>query len=204
MRLNTDLINSKAISKRVVTSPMNLLNSQSYVESFLLRPKNSKVIWNAFFTKTNEELFSHTFTDHPEVFTVEAMMPYLSQLSPNSAITKNLFLKDKKGGLYLLSAIHDKPVNLNEISKKVKAPNLRFASEETLYQTLKVKQGCVTAYALLNDSSSKVKFLLDQDVLQAQKVYFHPLVNNATTGISIQDFQKFVKLTNHDILSVQL
>ena len=32
--------------------------------------------------------------DHPEVFTVEAMMPYLKDVE--GAICKNLFLKDKK------------------------------------------------------------------------------------------------------------
>ena len=151
-----------------------------------------------------EVLEIFTFTDHPEVFTVDAMMPYLTQIPSGSAITKNLFLKDKKGGLYLLSALHDKPVNMNDISKRIKAPGLRFASEDILFETLGVKQGCVTAFALLNDSNSKVKFLLDQDVLQAQKVYFHPLINNATTGISIEDFQKFVQLTNHTIVPLLL
>ena len=137
------------------------------------------------------------------MFTVEAMLPYLTHLE-DGVITKNLFLKDKKSGLYLLSALHDKAVNMNEISKKIKAPNLRFASEEMLFSNLKVKQGCVTAFALLNDSNQKVKFLLDSDVLKYPKVYFHPLVNNATTGVSLKDFEKFVKLTQHEIVLIDL
>ena len=174
---------------------MLLLNWNLWSESFeKLNYVNDWSLRNSIFT----------FTDHPEVFTVDAMMPYLNQIPSGSAITKNLFLKDKKGGLYLLSALHDKPVNMNDISKRIKAPGLRFASEEILFETLKVKQGCVTAFALLNDSNSKVKFFLDQDVLQAQKVYFHPLINNATTGISVEDFQKFVQLTNHTILPLLL
>ena len=72
-----------------------------------------------------------------------------------------------------------------------------------LLETLGVRQGCVTAYALINDmENKKVTFLLDQDVLQFEKVYFHPLVNTASTGISISDFKKFVSITGHEIVTV--
>ena len=142
--------------------------------------------------------------EHPEVFTVETMMPYLKDV--NGAVSKNLFLKDKKKGLYLLSAIHDRNINLNDISKQIKAPGggLRFASEDVLYETLGVKQGCVTAYALINDTDQKVKFLADNDLISGNhpKVFFHPLVNSASTGISCDDFKKFVKLTGHTITPV--
>lgn len=54
-----------------------------------------------------------------QVFTVEAMMPYLEQIP--GAICKNLFLKDKKKKLYLLSCVHDVEVKLNDIAKAVGA-----------------------------------------------------------------------------------
>ena len=114
-------------------------------------------------------------------------------------------MKDKKGKLYLLSALHDKPINLSDLGKKLKLPSgsLRFASEDLLFETLGVRQGCVTAYALINDvDEKKVTFLLDQDVLKFEKVYFHPLVNTASTGISINDFKKFVSITGHEIVTV--
>ena len=72
-----------------------------------------------------------------------------------------------------------------------------------LFETLEVRQGCVTAYALTNDmENKKVTFLLDQDVLQFEKVYFHPLVNTASTGISLSDFRKFLSITGHEIVTI--
>ena len=72
-----------------------------------------------------------------------------------------------------------------------------------LFETLGVRQGCVTAYALINDmENKKVTFLLDQDVLQFEKVYFHPLVNTASTGISLSDFRKFLSITGHEMVTV--
>lgn len=45
-----------------------------------------------------------------QVFTVEEMMPHLQDVK--GAVTKNLFLKDKKKkGLWLVSARHDRQVS---------------------------------------------------------------------------------------------
>ncbi|KAF4071326.1 hypothetical protein AMELA_G00272000 [Ameiurus melas] len=52
------------------------------------------------------------------VFTVEEMMPHVQHL--NGAVTKNLFLKDKKKkSLWLVSVRHDRQVNLNALAKKL-------------------------------------------------------------------------------------
>jgi len=141
--------------------------------------------------------------EHPEVFTVEAMMPYLKNVE--GAICKNLFLKDKKKNFYLLSARHDREVKLNDVAKAIGAKELRFADENVMFEMLGVKQGCVTAYALVNDKQKHVKFIVDKtllDVSSTKVVNFHPLVNTATTGISCQDFTRFLKLTGHTVLEI--
>merc|ERR1712107_840049 len=101
--------------------------------------------------------------DHPEVFTVEAMMPYLTNVK--GAVCKNLFLKDKKKNLYLLSAVHDKEIKLNDVAKAIGAKELRFADENVLLEKLGVTQGCVTAYALINDADKSVKFIVDKNIV---------------------------------------
>ena len=71
-----------------------------------------------------------TNVDHPEVFTVEEMMPYLKDVE--GTICKNLFLKDKKKKLFLLSAAHDREVKLNDVAKKIGAKELRFGDESVM------------------------------------------------------------------------
>ena len=73
-----------------------------------------------------------------------------------------------------------------------------------LFETLGVRQGHVTAYALVNDKEGKVGFLLDKELLSHEYVNFHPLVNTATTGITVKDFEKFVEFTGHKITLVDL
>ncbi|KPP78752.1 prolyl-tRNA synthetase associated domain-containing protein 1-like [Scleropages formosus] len=136
-----------------------------------------------------------------KVFTVEEMMPHVEHLS--GAITKNLFLKDKKKkGLWLVSARHDRQVNLNDLAKKlgVGSGNLRFADESTMLEKLRVGQGCATALALFCDKETSVKFVLDSDLVDGghERVYFHPMTNAATMGLKPEDLLKFLKATGHE------
>lgn len=60
--------------------------------------------------------------EHPEVLTVEAWRPYIeSGPTPNTLLTKCLFLKDKKSRHYLVFALADSECDLKHILKEVKA-----------------------------------------------------------------------------------
>ncbi|EDO40240.1 predicted protein [Nematostella vectensis] len=151
------------------------------------------------------EIKSHT-VEHPAVFTVEAMMPYLKDI-PNGIVSKNLFLKDKKKkGLWLVSCSANREVKLNDLAKKVGASGgFRFADEAIMVEKLGVGQGCATGFSLLNDRNQDVKFILDAEFTDYSKhdwVYFHPMENTATTGVSPEDFIKFAKATGHDPIVV--
>uniref|UniRef100_UPI00398EA211 prolyl-tRNA synthetase associated domain-containing protein 1 isoform X1 n=1 Tax=Pristiophorus japonicus TaxID=55135 RepID=UPI00398EA211 len=139
--------------------------------------------------------------EHPEVFTVEAMMPYVQHLK--GAHSKNLFLKDKKKKcLWLVTVLHNRQVNLNDLAKKLGSGsgNLRFADEGTMLEKLKVGQGCATPLALFCDKQGDVKFVLDSNFVDGghEIIYFHPMINSATMGIKPIDFLHFVKETGHE------
>ncbi|CAL1578554.1 unnamed protein product [Knipowitschia caucasica] len=137
---------------------------------------------------------------HPQVFTVEEMMSHLQGVS--GAVSKNLFLKDKKKkSLWLVSTRHDRQVNLNDLAKKlgVGSGNLRFADEAVMVEKLKVGQGCASALSLLFDRDQSVKFVLDRDLVEGghQRVYFHPMTNSASMGLKPEDLLRFLEQTGH-------
>ena len=142
--------------------------------------------------------------EHPAVFTVETMMPHLEHLE--GLVTKNLFMKDKKKKLYLLTALHSSEVKLNDIAKKVDAKGgLRLADESIMIEKLGVAQGCCTPLSLFNDEAKDVHFICDSILLdENQKMVFsHPMENTATVGMSIPDFKKFLAETGHDPISIE-
>ena len=134
---------------------------------------------------------AHKTTQHRPVFTVEEGADIKAQLPGGH--TKNLFLKDKKGALFLLCALGETAIDLNAVSKLIGAGRFSFGSAERLYEHLGVTPGSVTIFALINDPDRRVTLLLDEGLFAHDPVNFHPLRNDATTAISPAGLLRFVE-----------
>src|ERR1700748_1968171 len=97
---------------------------------------------------------AHKTMRHPAVFRVEEGREIKAALPGGH--TKNLFLKDARGRLWLVSALGDTAGDLKALPAVIGAAKLSFGSEDLLVQTLGVRAGSVTAFALINDPEHKV------------------------------------------------
>ena len=79
-----------------------------------------------------------TLSLHPPVYTCDQAQRLCPALSPGGSPMKNLFLRDKKRKMYLLSALVDTEV---KIGKLPFAKNLGFASPELLKDALELLPG---------------------------------------------------------------
>ncbi|WP_414642901.1 prolyl-tRNA synthetase associated domain-containing protein [Brevundimonas sp.] len=138
--------------------------------------------------------------DHPPVFRVEEGQELKSSLP--GAHTKNLFLKDKRGAVWLVSARQDTVVDLKRLPRAVGSDRLSFGREELLWDLLGVRPGSVTALALINDPDRRVTFVLDRALWDAEFVNFHPLTNAATTALTQADFRRFLSSLGRDPLVI--
>ncbi|MBV6657653.1 MAG: prolyl-tRNA synthetase associated domain-containing protein, partial [Devosiaceae bacterium] len=132
------------------------------------------------------------------VFTVEQSQHIHRQIE--GAHTKNLFLKDKKGTLFLVTAAHGTQVDL----KTLGCGRLSFGKGELLEATLGVTPGSVTAFAIINDTDKAVRFVLDANLLAADTINGHPMQNTATTSIARDDLFAFVERTGHAVEVIDL
>lgn len=148
--------------------------------------------------KTRAELFAfldahgvdHATTEHPAVFTVAEGEAIKAALPGGHS--KNLFLKDAKGQLWLISALGETAIDLKTLPGVIGSARLSFGSPERLLGALGVTPGSVTALALINDPDHAVRFVLDAALADADPVNFHPLANTATTAISRAGFRRFL------------
>ncbi|MDE2355648.1 MAG: prolyl-tRNA synthetase associated domain-containing protein [Alphaproteobacteria bacterium] len=108
------------------------------------------------------------------------------------AHTKNLFLKDHRGQLWLISAEQGTQVDLKALPALIGSGRMSFGSPERLVEALGVTPGSVTALALINDPEHKVRFVLDAVLARADQVNFHPLTNTATSTLSQAGFRRFL------------
>ena len=128
--------------------------------------------------------------DHPAVFTV-AEGPEIKASMPG-AHTKNLFLKDKKGRLWLISARQDTQIDLKNLHRVIGSDRLSFGNPELMDEVLGLTPGSVTAFGLINDRDRRVTFVLDKALADAETVNFHPMINTATTAVSADGFRRFL------------
>lgn len=141
-----------------------------------------------------------TTHDHPAVFRVDEGLELKAAMP--GAHTKNLFLKDKKGRLWLISARQDTVVDLKRAPKIIGSDRLSFGNEGLLYETLGLTPGSVTALGLINDPDQRVTFILDKALWDADIVNFHPLTNTATTALAQADFRRFLALIRREPMVV--
>ncbi|WP_339737186.1 prolyl-tRNA synthetase associated domain-containing protein [uncultured Maricaulis sp.] len=137
----------------------------------------------------------HETVSHRPVFTVEEGRDIKAALPGGH--TKNLFLKDRKGQVFLVTALAETEIRLNRLHRPLGSARLSFGPEALLLDTLGVQPGSVTALALLNDTGGRVRFVLDAALLEWPVVYSHPLLNDATTGIAPADLVRFAESTGH-------
>jgi Ala-tRNA(Pro) deacylase len=139
---------------------------------------------------------------HPAVFTVEEGRSFEDQMPGGH--TKNLFLKDKKGQYWLVTALWDTVVDLKALPARIGAARLSFGSGERLQEVLGVPPGSVTPLALINDRQRVVRFVLDARIMGFDTVNCHPLRNDMTTGLPPQDLLKFIRNMGYDPLVADL
>lgn len=141
--------------------------------------------------------------DHPAVFTVAETAPHRDTMI--GLQTKNLFLKDKKGRLFLVSAKSDARIDLKRLHERLGASGrLSFGSAELLLEKLGVTPGSVTAFAVVNDREQAVTMVLDANLMTGEEVNFHPLINTATLRIACDDLVAFLRETGHEPVIVDL
>ena len=140
--------------------------------------------------------------EHVPVFTVEESRAVCAHIPGGH--TKNLFLKDRRGELWLVVAREHLRVDLNALAKQLDAARFSFGASELLIEVLGVPPGSVTPFALMNDSEQRVRVVLDEGMLAIDPINFHPLRNDRTTAIAPCDLVKFVRATGHEPLVLSL
>ncbi len=139
---------------------------------------------------------------HPPVFTVEEAAVHTAHLPGGH--TKNLFLEDRSGGLWLVSCLDRQTVKVNALARLLGAPRVSFGSAERLRQALGVEPGSVTPFALINDEAHRVRPVWDSKMLALPLLNFHPLVNTMTTAITPADLRRFAAATGHVPIELDL
>ena len=149
----------------------------------------------ALFARLAELELDSTTVEHPPVYTVEESKALCGQL-PGGHI-KNLFLRNKKGAMWLVTCLEDSVVDLKALAGRLEAGRLSFGSAQRLMDHLGIRPGAVTPFAVINDRPGAVQMVLDRAVLDHDPVNCHPLVNHMTTALAPAALLRFLEAEGH-------
>ncbi len=137
----------------------------------------------------------HCTVEHPPLFTVEQSKALRGDLPGGH--TKNLFLRNKKGRMWLVTCQEDRSVDLKRLAEHLGAGRFSFASPERLMEYLGITPGAVSPLALANDQDRVVQFAMDSRLLEYSRLNLHPLSNAMTTSIAPRDLTRFLAELGH-------
>jgi Ala-tRNA(Pro) deacylase len=155
--------------------------------------------------KTPDELFAFlaglgidvATVRHPPLFTVADSRALRGEI--DGAHTKNLFLKDRKDNVFLVTVEEQAIVDLKTIHTIIGAAGrVSFGKPDLLMELLGVEPGAVTVFGAINDATGRVKVVLDAALTEHDTINAHPLINDATTSISRDDLLRFLRATGHE------
>lgn len=138
----------------------------------------------------------HRTVEHPPLYTVEQSRELRGEL-PGAHI-KNLFLRDKKRRMWLVTVLEHREIDLKDLRQRIGAQgNLSFGSAELLMRHLGVVPGAVTPFAVINDREGLVTMVLDRALLAVDPVNAHPLRNDRTTAVAPGELVRFLEAEGH-------
>ncbi|MDD4291612.1 MAG: YbaK/EbsC family protein [Clostridia bacterium] len=139
----------------------------------------------------DENNLEYVLIRHEAVVTCEQSREVIN--TPDCCACKNLFVTDRRAKrLYLIVLKSEKQADLKFIAQSVGAGRLEFCTDEELHSYLGVIRGAVSPLALIDDKN-KIRLVVDVDVLNAEKVRFHPMDNTATVILTKQSFESYLK-----------
>jgi len=128
---------------------------------------------------------------HQPLPTIEIAMEVWKDI--DSTHCKNLFFRNHKGNRhYLVILASNHQLDIHDLEKRLKQGKISFASQKRLDKYLGLNAGSVSPFGLINDTENHVHVFLDQQLLEAEKISFHPNVNTASVVIAFEDFKKYL------------
>lgn len=143
---------------------------------------------------------------HPPLSTIEKALEYWKDIK--AVHCKNLFMRNHKGNRhYLISFECHKELDIHSLEHRLHQGKLSFASPERMSRCLGLRPGSVSPFGLIKDinpcnpdpkelfeNGHRVKFYIDQDLMAAARISFHPCDNTASVVIAREDFLRFLEI----------
>ncbi len=141
--------------------------------------------------------------EHKPLPTIEVAMEVWKDIDCTHC--KNLFFRNHKGNRhYLVILESNHKLDIRDLEQRLRQGKISFASQKRMDKYLGVEAGSVSPFGLINDSENHVHIFLDRNLLNAEKISFHPNINTASVVITLDDFKRYLEWTGNSYEFLEL
>ena len=141
--------------------------------------------------------------EHEPVLTTEQADAFIEGIE--GVRTKTMFLTNKKKTQYYLLIMDDKKrLDMDHFKVQVGADRIRMASLDSLAEKMKLPPGTVSPFGLLNNEEEDVQVYFDKEIINEERMCFHPNTNEKTIFVATSDLFKFLQAIGYSYEVVEL
>lgn len=142
--------------------------------------------------KLKEMNINYQMIEHEPALTTEQADKYIEGI--DGVRTKTMFLTNKKKkNFYLIIMDDSKQLDINGFKEIVGEKQIKMASKECLYEKMMLHPGVVSPFGLLNNAERDIQVYFDKEIVDEERMSFHPNANEKTVFIKTTDLFYFLK-----------
>ena len=125
---------------------------------------------------------------------------YQEYLKDDYAVGKHLLLQERKGDKKKFLVITDssKQVDLKALKEELTCRKLEFVSPSEMEVLINATPGNVSIFNMMYDENKEIELIIDEDLLTADEVAFHPLYNGMSIFMPISECFSFLTIIGRD------
>ena len=110
-------------------------------------------------------------------------------LGDDYAVGKHLLVQERKGEKkkYLVITDSSKQVDLKALKEELDCRKLEFVSPSDMESLINATPGNVSIFNLIYDEKKEIELIIDEDLLEADEIAFHPLYNGMSIFMPLRE-----------------
>lgn len=150
------------------------------------------VMFNEIADKLNKLDIQIQTVEHEPAITIELADKFIEGIE--GIRTKTMLLTNKKKNKFYLIIMDDKKrLDMNRFKEIVEEKQIKMAPEELLFEKMMLQRGVVSPFGLLNNKDKDIQIYFDKEIVNEDRMSFHPNTNEKTIFIHSNDLFKFLE-----------
>ncbi len=153
--------------------------------------------------KLNEMNIPFEIVEHEPALTTEQADSFIEGIE--GVRTKTMFLTNKKKTEFYLLIMDDKKrLDMDIFKEIVASKQIKMASKNSLFEKMILPPGVVSPFGLLNNEDKDIKVYIDKEIIDEERMCFHPNTNEKTIFLKTLDLLKFIESIGYDVNIVEI